>query len=398
LPNAVLMGGILDEEVMDGTDAKRAQDFVESGGKEANVRGGMVAGVLPKGKEANLRGGMGAGALPNVVLMGGIDEGVTDGMDVERAQDFVESGGKEANVRGGTVAERNVVLIGGIDEGVTDGMDAKRAQDFVMGTADKQLGEKEYTGPMDVPNLKNDNSCKLWRELSCKDNAKVRRLLGLAEGDDTRFEFEEQLRRPRMKIEYGGKPYNCTKCSNLRNTTTICKINKNYKCPMVRGRGANAEWILDQEKRGTRVKKAEKEEDKNGLKSSTRKREVENEDLLKCAGTLRVIFWNNGQHTSSIINGHTCMMDGEWSDGKEKDERLPMTVVAPSIHWNFTEQHLLKMKSGLVSLTDARWSNLQGCRLEQQYLPELSTGTTKQMTDLRKKVEELINPFVKKSS
>ncbi len=91
---------------------------------------------------------------------------------------------------------------------------------------------------------------------------------------------------------------------------------------------------------------------------------MENENLLKCAGTLRVIFQNNGKHTFSIINGHTCMMDGEWSDGKEKDKRLSMTVVAPSIYWNFIEPHLLKMKSGLVSLTDARWSNLQGCRLE----------------------------------
>jgi hypothetical protein len=122
---------------------------------------------------------------------------------------------------------------------------------------------------------------------------------------------------------------------------------------------------------------------------------VENEDLLKCAGTLRVIFWNDGQHTFSIINGHMCMMDGEWSDGKEKDERLSVTAVAPSIHWNFTEQHLLEMKSGLVSLTDAQWSNLQGCRLEQQYLLELLTGSTKEMTNLRKKAEELIVPFVK---
>jgi hypothetical protein len=72
-----------------------------------------------------------------------------------------------------------------------------------------------------------------------------------------------------------------------------------------------------------------------------------------------------------------------------------MTVVAPSIHWNFTEQHLLKMKSGLVSLTDAWWSNLQGCRSQRQYLPELLTGTTKQMMDLRKKAKELIDPFVK---
>jgi hypothetical protein len=39
---------------------------------------------------------------------------------------------------------------------------------------------------------------------------------------------------------------------------------------MVRRRGANAEWRCDQEKRGARVKKAEKEEDKNGSKSSTK--------------------------------------------------------------------------------------------------------------------------------
>ncbi len=58
----------------------------------------------------------------------------------------------------------------------------------------------------------------------------------------------------------------------------------------MRGRGANAEWRRDHEKRETRVKKAEKEEDKNGSKASTKKKAVENKDLLKCAGTLRVIF------------------------------------------------------------------------------------------------------------
>ncbi len=64
---------------------------------------------------------------------------------------------------------------------------------------------------------------------------------------------------------------------------------------------------------------------------------MENEDLLKCGGTFRVINGKDGQHMFSIMNGHTCIMDGEWSDGKEKDERLSMTIVAPSIHWNFTE-------------------------------------------------------------
>jgi hypothetical protein len=87
------------------------------------------------------------------------------------------------------------------------------------------------------------------------------------------------------------------------------------------------------------------------------------------------------------MNVHTGMMDGEWSDGKEKDKRLPMTVLAPSLHWNFIDQHLLEMKSALVSLKDAYWSNLQGCMSEQKYLLELLTGTTKPMMQLRKKAE-----------
>jgi hypothetical protein len=83
-----------------------------------------------------------------------------------------------------------------------------------------------------------------------------------------------------------------------------------------------------------------------------------------CAGTLRVIFWRDGQHTFSIMNGHTCMLDGEWSDGKEKDERLAMTVIAPSLHWNFTKRHLVEMKNALVNLKDTWWENLQGCGSE----------------------------------
>jgi hypothetical protein len=95
------------------------------------------------------------------------------------------------------------------------------------------------------------------------------------------------------------------------------------------------------------------------------------------------------------MNAHTCMMDGDLSNGKEKDKRLPTTVLAPILHLNFMEQHLFEMKSALVSLKDACWSNLQGCVSEQQYLPELLTGTTKPMMQLRKKAEKLIDPFVK---
>ena len=66
---------------------------------------------------------------------------------------------------------------------------------------------------------------------------------------------------------------------------------------MVRGRGANAEWRRDQVKRWARVKKSEKKEDKNGSKTSTT---VVNEDLLKCAGTLRVIFLE--QRATHVLN------------------------------------------------------------------------------------------------
>jgi hypothetical protein len=102
--------------------------------------------------------------------------------------------------------------------------------------------------------------------------------------------------------------------------------------------------------------------------SNLLKKGAATKDLLKCAGTLKVIFWRDRQHTFPIMNAYTCMMDGDLSDGKEKDRMLPMIVLAPSLHWNFTEQHLLEMKSALVRLKDACWSNLQGCVSERQYL------------------------------
>ncbi len=214
----------------------------------------------------------------------------------------MESGGKEENVRGGTVADAspNVVLMVGIDEGVTDGTDAKRAQDFVTGTADEQLGEKADTGPMDVSDLKNDDSCKLWRESTWEDNAEVRRLLSLAEGDDTRFEFEEQQRRPQMKIKYRGKPYNCTKCGNLSNTTTICcEMKRNYKCAMVRGRGANAEWRRDQEKRGARAKKRRRKKTRM-IQSPLQKKGGGKRGFIEVCGNFKGYF--SKQRATHILN------------------------------------------------------------------------------------------------
>jgi hypothetical protein len=51
----------------------------------------------------------------------------------------------------GADASPNVVLMVGIDEGLTNGMDAKRAQDFVTGSADEQLREKEALGQWMFP-------------------------------------------------------------------------------------------------------------------------------------------------------------------------------------------------------------------------------------------------------
>ncbi len=98
----------------------------------------------------------------------------------------------------GTIAKPllNTPMTGGIDKQKRDGKDAReRAQDFEMGTPDEQLGEVEYPRSQDVSNV--NDTCKLWRELSGKDNAKVRRLAGLVEGDDTMFDFAHQLKKSR---------------------------------------------------------------------------------------------------------------------------------------------------------------------------------------------------------
>ncbi len=51
------------------------------------------------------------------------------------------------------------------------------------------------------------------------------------------------------------------------------------------------------------------EQENDGSKSSGINKGAANEDLLKCVGTLKVIFWRDGQHTFKIMDAHTCMMD-----------------------------------------------------------------------------------------
>jgi hypothetical protein len=75
-----------------------------------------------------------------------------------------------------------------------------------------------------------------------------------------------------MKIEYGGKPYNCTKWGDVVDMTNTSEMLKNYKCAVMRGKDANAEWRCDQERRGTGVKTEVVEQENNGSKSSGKKR------------------------------------------------------------------------------------------------------------------------------
>jgi hypothetical protein len=53
----------------------------------------------------------------------------------------------------------------------------------------------------------------------------------------------------------------------------------------------------------------------------------------------------------------------------------------------------MEVKEELVKLGTTQWHNLNKCGLERQYLPELCTNT--KMSQLKTKVEELIEPFVK---
>jgi hypothetical protein len=53
----------------------------------------------------------------------------------------------------------------------------------------------------------------------------------------------------------------------------------------------------------------------------------------------------------------------------------------------------MEVKEELVKLGMTQWHNLNKCGTERQYLPGLCTNT--RMSQLKTKVEELIEPFVK---
>jgi hypothetical protein len=52
----------------------------------------------------------------------------------------------------------------------------------------------------------------------------------------------------------------------------------------------------------------------------------------------------------------------------------------------------MEVKEELVKLRTTQWHNLNKCGMEPRYLPGLCTNTN--MSQLKSKVEELIEPFV----
>jgi hypothetical protein len=85
-------------------------------------------------------------------------------------------------------------------------------------------------------------------------------------------------------------------------------------------------------------------------------------------------------------------MDGQWSGGRELDDRLPITVLGPSLHWNVTNEKLVQMKCALVQQKSG-WEYLHGCGMDQQYLPGLSSE--KKMAELKKMAEGSIEKLLK---
>jgi hypothetical protein len=70
-----------------------------------------------------------------------------------------------------------------------------------------------------------------------------------------------------------------------------------------------------------------------------------------------------------------------------------MVVIQPNKNWGVQKEKLMEVKEELVKLGTTQWHNLSKCVSERQYLTGLCTNT--KMSQLKTKVEELIEPFVK---
>jgi hypothetical protein len=86
------------------------------------------------------------------------------------------------------------------------------------------------------------------------------------------------------------------------------------------------------------MEKEEENGEKDENKSKKSKVVLQN-NFKTCMGLLKVIYWRTGHHTFKDMSVHICTSRHR-SDGTKIDNRVPMTVVAPSVHWNVLKETL----------------------------------------------------------
>ncbi len=112
----------------------------------------------------------------------------------------------------------------------------------------------------------------------------------------------------------------------------------------------NGPWKPDQQKRGTRTEKTEEEKVKQKKGRGRGKMDKKkNAAIIKCGGTLHVIFQRARNH--SFIFGtksHRCTV-GQGGSG-EPYNWIPMVVIQPNISWGVQKEKLMEVKEELVKL------------------------------------------------
>jgi hypothetical protein len=149
----------------------------------------------------------------------------------------------------------------------------------------------------------------------------------------TQYSFEDQLDGKQRKIEYMGIRYNCTgPGKNKGKNNNPEKITKYYSCGMIQER-RNGPWKPDQQKRGTGTEKTEEEEVKQkkgrgGGKLDKKK----NTAVIRCGGTLHVIFQRSGNHSFVFGTKLHRWMVGQ-GGSREPDNWTLMIVIQPNVNW-----------------------------------------------------------------
>jgi hypothetical protein len=132
----------------------------------------------------------------------------------------------------------------------------------------------------------------------------------------------------------------------------------------------NGKWKHDKQKRGSVQVERDEVKQKKG-RGGEKVEKKNNATIIKCGGTLTVIYQWGGNHTFKIGKAHKSTV-GQ-GDSRGPDNKIPMAVIMPNISWGVWRDNLIQVKEELVKLGERNWNNLNGCKKECQYLPGLCT-------------------------